>query len=87
MCQIHRLVSFPPRIELKSILSKFTGSLLGIFRVYPIMSKSAKLFSEAWKIKRLKPFSANWRVSLKSGPNGSPSMSFAKEDLHALRST
>lgn len=87
VCQIHRLVSFPPLIELESIRSMFSGSLLGILSRYREMLKSAKHFSKAFKLKPISPFSINWRVSLKSGPNGSPSMSFAKEDLQALRST
>jgi hypothetical protein len=87
VCQIHRLVSFPPLIELDSITARFSGSLLGILSRFRQMLKSAKHFSKTFGLKPIRPFSINWRVSLKSGPNGSPSMSFAKEDLQALRST
>jgi len=87
VCQIHRLVSFPPLIELDSILDRFSGSLLSILSRNREMLKSAKHFSETFRLKPIRPFSINWRVSLKSGPNGSPSLSFAKEDLYALRST
>lgn len=87
VCQIHRLVSFPPLIELDPIKAKFSGSLLGILRRFREMSKAARFFSETFKITPIRPFSIGWRASLKSGPNGSPSMSFAKEDLQALRST
>jgi len=87
VCQIHRLVTFPPLIELGPILDRFSGSLLGILSRYREMLKSAKVFSETCKLYPLRPFSVGWRVSLKSGPNGTPSLSFAKEDLHALRST
>lgn len=87
VCQIHRLVSFPPLIELDTIQARFSGSLLGILSRYREMLKSAKHFSKVFRLKPIRPFSVNWRVSLKSGPNGSPSLSFAKEDLYALRST
>jgi len=84
VCQVHRLVIFPPEYDVSTITRPFEGSYLGLLGEIPNILKSAKYLRSLRKIQPIKPFSLKWRTSMKAGPNGKPALSYALEDFLAI---
>jgi len=83
---VYRLILMKPDYDVSTITGRFGGDFLKLVskKLWTNLLTTCRVFSRAYSIKPMKPFTLRWSISGSAGPNGSPAYSKFGEDTYAV---